>query len=46
MGYIYRMSGKMYMETVLDAKKCNMTVEQYVTETFGLLGKCAKVEIG
>lgn len=45
MGYIYRMSRKMYLETVADAKDCKMTIEQYVTATFGLRGKCVKVEI-
>lgn len=46
MEYIYRMSRKMYMETAKDAKDFKMTIEQYVTETFGLRGKCVKVEIG
>lgn len=45
MEYIYRMSRKMYWETVKDAEDCNMTIEQYVTETFGIRGKCIKVEI-
>lgn len=45
MEYIYRMSRKMYLETVADAKDCKMTVDQYVAETFGLCGKCVKVEI-
>lgn len=45
MEYIYRMSRKMYLETVADAKDCKMTIEQYVTSAFGLLGKCVKVEI-
>lgn len=45
MEYIYRMSRKMYLETVVDAKECKMTVEQYVTATFGIRGKCVKVEI-
>lgn len=45
MEYIYRMSRKMYWETVKDAEDCNMTVEQYVTETFGLRGKCVNVEV-
>lgn len=46
MEYIYGMSREMYLETVKDAKDCKMTVEQYVTATFGLRGKCVKVEIG
>lgn len=46
MEYIYRMSRKMYDGTLKDERKCKMTVEQYVTETFGLRGKCVKVEIG
>lgn len=45
MEYIYRMSRKMYLQTIANAKDCKMTVEQYVTTTFGLRGKCAKVEI-
>lgn len=45
MEYIYRMSKRAYMETVKDAMVQGMTVEQYVTKTFGLLGKCIKVEI-
>lgn len=44
--YIYRMSSEMYWKTVADAKDCKMTIEQYVTATFGLRGKCVKVEIG
>ena len=46
MEYIYRMSRKMYEETLANAWKCKMTIEQYVTATFGLRGKCVKVEIG
>lgn len=45
MEYIYRMSRKMYLETIADAKDCKMTVEQYVTATFGIRGKCVKVEV-
>lgn len=45
MEYIYKMSRKMYLETVADAKDCKMTVEQYITAVFGLLGKCIKIEI-
>lgn len=45
MEYIYRMSRKMYLETIADAKDCKMTVEQYVTATFGLCGECIKVEV-
>lgn len=45
MEYIYRMSRKMYFETAANAKDCKMTVEQYITATFGLRGKCVKIEI-
>lgn len=45
MEYIYRMSREMYWETVAEAEDCKMTIEQYVTATFGLRGKCVKVEI-
>ena len=45
MEYIYRMSRKMYLETIADSKDCKMTVEQYVTATFGIRGKCVKVEV-
>lgn len=45
MEYIYRMPREMYWETVKDARECKMTVEQYVTATFGIRGKCVKVEI-
>lgn len=45
MKYIYKMSRKMYQETLEDARKCEMTVAEYVTATFGLLGECVKVEI-
>lgn len=46
MEYIYRMSREMYWRTLADVKDCKMSIEQYVTETFGLRGKCVKVEIG
>lgn len=45
MGYIYRMSRGMYQKVLADAEDCKMTIKQYVEETFGLLGKCVKVEI-
>lgn len=45
MEYIYRMSRKMYRETLVDAQKCKMTIEQYVTAIFGLRGKRVKVEV-
>lgn len=35
----------MYEETIKDAWKCKMTIEQYVAVTFGLRGKRVKVEI-
>lgn len=45
MEYIYRMSRKMYWETIKDAHDCHMLITQYVTERFGLRGTCIKVEI-
>lgn len=45
MKYVYRMSKEMFLETVIDARKAKMSVEEYVTSTFGLRGECVKVEI-
>lgn len=45
MKYIYRMSKKMFLETLSDAKESKMSVEKYITANFGLLGECVKVEI-
>lgn len=45
MEYIYRMSRRMYQEADADARKCKMTIEEYVTATFGIRGKCVKVEV-
>lgn len=45
MKYIYRMSRQMFFETAVDARNANMTVEKYITATFGLLGECVKVEV-
>lgn len=45
MKYIYKMSEEMFYKTLADAKDCKMTIEEYVTKTFGLLGERVKVEI-
>lgn len=44
MGYIYKMSKEMYEEVIKEAKYSKMSVEEYVTATFGLVGKCVKVD--
>lgn len=44
MNYIYKMSRRMFIETLVDAKKSKMSIEDYVAATFGLRGKCVKVE--
>lgn len=56
MKYIYKMSRKMYLDAALDAtdnmyletargaRRVKISVEKYITEHFGLLGECAKVE--
>lgn len=45
MKYIYRMSKDAYILAKIDARKSGMSVERYITEYFGLLGKCIKVEV-
>lgn len=45
MKYIYKMSMEMFLETSKDAMESGMTIEKYVTKTFGLLGECVKVKI-
>lgn len=45
MKYIYKMSRKMYHETAFDANRARMTIKEYITKTFGLIGECVKVEI-
>lgn len=45
MKYIYKMSREMFWKTFADAEESKMTVEEYITKTFGLLGECVKVEI-
>lgn len=45
MNYIYKMSRAMFYETLIDARKSKMSIEDYVTAIFGLRGKCVKVEV-
>lgn len=46
MEYIYKMSKEMYQETEDDAKKLKYkSIADYITDYFGLYGKCVKVEI-
>ena len=45
MKYVYRMSRKMFLETLADAKGCGMCITQYITKNFGIIGECIKVEI-
>lgn len=45
MKYVYRMSKDMFYETLADAKRCSMHITQYITENFGLIGECIKVEV-
>lgn len=45
MKYIYKMSKKMFIETLTDASDAKMSVEEYVTTYFGIRGECIKVEI-
>lgn len=46
MEYICRMTTGMYWRTIADSYDCGMSVEEYITATFGLRGKCVKAEIG
>lgn len=43
--YIYKMSRDMYWATVFDAERCGMSITEYVTRYFGIIGECIKVEI-
>lgn len=45
MKYIYKMSREMFWETAQDAWDSKMTIEEYITKTFGIIGECVKVEI-
>lgn len=42
--YIYKMSRMKYMITKRHAGEACMTIEEYVTETFGIRGTCIKAE--
>lgn len=43
--YIYRMPEKIFLETAVWAEAARMSVEEYVTKYFGLLGRCAKIDV-
>lgn len=45
MKYIYRMSRKMFCETLAEARESKMKIEKYITANFGIRGECVKVEI-
>lgn len=44
MKYIYRMSRKMFYETLVEARESKMKLEKYITANFGIRGECVKVE--